>query len=243
MTQSGPETLPDPIVFLPGFMCDARLFWHQILDFSATHAVMVMPLRGPTVEEMAQHVLAQAPTKFALVGHWLGGLVAMEIMRRAPERLSQVALLDVSPLPETPQVSGERELRIARVRAGRLDEVMLEEVPASTLEQGPLLQDVQAMMLEMASALGPEAFNIQSRALMRRPDQQRALRNTKIRAMLICGEYDRICPPRRHEFLAELMPHADFRLILGAGHLAPLEQPEKVTRALREWLAAPLLLK
>ncbi len=79
---------------------------------------------------------------------------------------------------------------------------------------------------------------------MRRPDQQRALRNTKIRAMLICGEYDRICPPRRHEFLAELMPHADFRLILGAGgHLAPLEQPEKVTRALREWLAAPLLLK
>ena len=90
MTQSGPETSPDPIVFLPGFMCDARLFWHQILDFSATHAVMVMPLRGQTVEEMAQHVLAQAPAKFALVGHWLGGLVAMEIMRRAPERLSQV---------------------------------------------------------------------------------------------------------------------------------------------------------
>lgn len=234
---------PDPLVFLPGFMCDARLFWHQILDFSATHTVMVARLRGLSIEEMAGHVLAQAPERFSLVGHWLGGLVAMEILRRAPERVSQVAMIDVSPLPETPQAAGLREPRIVRARTGRLDEAMLEEVPASALYQGDGLQDVQAMMLEMSSAMGAEEFHNQSRALIRRPDQQRALRNTKVRAMLICGEYDTICPPRRHEFLAELMPHAEFRLILGAGHLAPLEQPEKVTRALREWLAAPLLLK
>ncbi len=233
----------DPIIFLPGFMADARLFWHQILDFSTTHAVTVMPMRGTSVEEMASFVLKQAPEKFALVGHWLGGLVAMEILRRAPERVSQVALINVSPLPETPQVSGGRETRIVRARTGRLDEVMLEEVPVGALYQGPMLRDVQAMMLEMAAALGPDAFHDQSRALMRRPDQQRALRNTKVRAILICGEFDSICPPRRHEFLAELMPHAEFRLVLGAGHLTPLEQPEKVTQALRDWLAAPLLLK
>lgn len=224
-------------------MCDARLFWHQILDFSATHSVMVAKLHGATVEDMAAHVLAQAPERFSLIGHWLGGVVAMEILRRAPDRVAEVALIDVSPLPEQPQVAGVREQRIIRARTGRLDEVMLEEVPATALYQGAGLRDVQAMMLDMASNLGVEEFHNQSRALMRRPDQQRALRNTKVRAMLICGEYDSICPPRRHEFLAELMPHAEFRVILGAGHLAPLEQPEKVTAALRDWLAAPLLLK
>jgi pimeloyl-ACP methyl ester carboxylesterase len=97
-------------------------------------------------------------------------------------------------------------------------------------------------MLEMAAALGPDTFIEQSRALMRRPDFQRTLRSTRTRAMLMCGEYDQICPPRRHEFLAELMPHADYRLILGAGHLSPLEQPEKIRQGLRDWLDAPLLL-
>lgn len=233
----------DPLIFLPGFMCDARLFWHQIIDFSADRAVIVAPLSGASIEEMAEGVLATAPARFGLVGHWLGGLVAMEILRRVPERVAGIALLDVSPLPETSTMAGERELRILRARTGRLDEVMLEEVPASALAPGPGREEVQAMALEMAAALGPESFIRQSRALMRRPDQQRALRNTKVRAMLICGEYDTICPPRRHEFLAELMPHAEFRLIMGAGHLAPLEQPVKVSKAIRDWLDAPLLLR
>lgn len=233
----------DPLIFLPGFMCDARLFWHQIIDFSADRAVIVAPLLGASIEEMAEGVLATAPARFGLVGHWLGGLVAMEILRRVPERVAGIALIDVLPLPESSTMAGERELRILRARTGRLDAVMLEEVPASALAPGPGREEVQAMALEMAAALGPESFIRQSRALMRRPDQQRALRNTKVRAMLICGEYDTICPPRRHEFLAELMPHAEFRLIMGAGHLAPLEQPVKVSKALRDWLDAPFLLR
>lgn len=233
----------DPLVFLPGFMCDARLFWHQIIDFSVDRMVLIAPLEGATIEEMAEAVLARAPARFALVGHWLGGLVAMEILRRAPERVAEIALIDVSPLPETPQAAAQREPRIVRARTGRLDEAMLEEVPATALAPGEGRAEVQAMMLEMAQALGSEVFTNQSRALMRRPDQQRALRSTKVRAVLICGEYDTICPPRRHEFLAELMPHAEFKLILGAGHLAPIEQPVKVSKALRDWLDAPLLLR
>lgn len=234
---------PVPMVFLPGFMCDARLFWHQIIDFSTDRAVIVVPLLGHTIEEMAEAVLAQLPPRFSLVGHWLGGLVAMEILRRAPERVAEIALIDVSPLAESPQVAALREPRIVHARTGRLDEAVLEEIPAAALAPGEARAEVQAMLLEMAGALGPEVFTTQSRALMRRPDQQRALRNTRVRAVLICGEYDTICPPRRHEFLAELMPHAEFRLILGAGHLSPLEQPVKVTRALRDWLDAPLLLR
>ncbi|MCL7465017.1 alpha/beta hydrolase [Phaeovulum sp. NW3] len=235
---------PEPLLILPGLMADARLFWHQIVTFSATRPVHVAPLaQGTTIEEMAEAVLADAPPAFALLGHWLGALVAMEILRRAPDRVTRIALADVSPLPESPQVAAAREPRIVRARAGKLTEAMLEEIPPEALAPGPGRIEVQAMMIDMAEALGAETFQRQSRALMRRPDQQRALRNTKVRALLLCGEHDTICPPRRHEFLAELMPHASFRLILGAGHLAPLEQPEKVTQALGEWLDAPLLLK
>ncbi|PYF10658.1 pimeloyl-ACP methyl ester carboxylesterase [Rhodobacter viridis] len=230
----------DPLIFLPGFMCDARLFWHQIIDFSADRTVMAVPLAGATIEEMAEAVIAVAPSRFCLVGHWLGALVAMEVLRRVPERVSGLVMIDVSHLSETPAMAASREPRIIRARTGRLDEVMLEEIPASALAPGEGRAEVQAMLLEMAGTLGPEVFTNQSRALMRRPDQQRALRNTRVRTLLLCGEHDTICPPRRHEFLAELMPQAEFRLILGAGHLAPLEQPIKVSTALRSWLEAPL---
>ncbi len=234
----------EPLLLLPGLMCDARLFWHQIIAFSAERPVQVAPLTsGSSIEEMTEDVLQTAPPVFALAGHWLGGLVAMEILRRAPERVARIALIDVSPLPEPPQVAALRDPRIVRARSGKLAEAMLDEVPPAALAPGPGRTDVQAMMLEMAEALGPEVFFRQSRALMRRPDQQRALRNTRVRGLLLCGEHDTICPPRRHEFLAELMPHASFRLIRNAGHLSPLEQPEAVTAALQDWLNAPYLLK
>jgi len=225
-----------PLIFLPGFMCDARLFWHQILEFSATRTVIAVPLSGATIEDMAEAVIAVAPPRFALVGHWLGGLVAMEVLRRVPERVSEMALIDVSHLPETPKAAAERETRIVRVRSGRLDEVMLEEIPAQSLAPGEGRAEVQAMLLDMAGTLGPEVFTAQSRALMRRPDQQRALRLSRVRALMICGEHDTLCPPRRHEFLAELMPQGSFRQIPGAGHLSPLEAPQEVTAVLRAWL-------
>ncbi|WP_415184529.1 alpha/beta fold hydrolase [Phaeovulum sp.] len=227
----------EPLLLLPGMMCDAHLFWHQIIAFSSTRPVLVAPLtEGSTIEEMADAVLQIAPPVFAVAGHWLGGLVAMEILRRVPDRVARIALLDVSPLSETPQVAAQREARIVRARSGKLIEALLDEVPAQALAPGPGRIDIQAMMLEMAEALGPDVFQRQSRALMRRPDQQRTLRNTRVLGLLACGEHDTLCPPRRHEFLAELMPNADFRLIRDAGHLAPLEQPEAVTAVLQDWL-------
>ena len=235
-------TNSEPLLFLPGFMCDARLFWHQILAFSASHTVIVARLEGHSVEQMAEHVLAAAPPRFALIGHWLGALVAMEILKRAPDRVTQIAMMDVSPLPETPLLAGQREQRIVSVRAGRLDTTLLDEL-AGALAPSETLREVQAMVLEMGEALGVETYANQSRALMRRPDLQRTLHNSKHRALFLCGEHDTLTPPRRHEFLAELMPHGSFKLVSGAGHLAPLEQPERVTRLLQDWLAQPLLLK
>ncbi|GGH55931.1 alpha/beta fold hydrolase [Frigidibacter albus] len=239
-----PATGPEPLLLIPGLMMDARAFWHQIITVSALRPVQVACLGTlPSVEEMARAVLEHAPPRFAVAGHWLGALVAMEILKRAPERVTRIALMDVNPLPENPQVAAAREPRLVGARAGRLAEMMLQEVPASTLAPGPGLDEVQAILLDMADALGVDAYLAQSRALVRRPDHQRTLRTARLPALVLCGEHDTLCPVRRHEFLAELMPHARFELIRNAGHLPMLEQPEAVTAALLGWLSAPLLLR
>lgn len=228
----------DPLVFLPGFMCDMRLFWHQIVHFSPNRPVIILPLTGDTIEEMADAVTAHLPPRFTLVGHWLGGVVAMEILRRLPHRVSEVVLMNVSALAESAQFASQREDRIIRALSNRLDEAMLEEVPAATLGEGEASTNAQAMLLEMAESIGAEAFARQSRALMRRPDLQRALRSARQRVLLLCGEFDTICPPRRHEILAELIPLAECRMIRDAGHLLPLEAPDEVTQIMDKWFAA-----
>jgi pimeloyl-ACP methyl ester carboxylesterase len=117
--------MPDPLVLLPGMMCDARLFAPQMADLSRDHAVMVAPIsQGERVEEIASDLLGLLPAKFALAGLSMGGIVAMELLRRAPERITRLALMDTNPLAETPQSAAAYEPMIIGARAGRLDEVL-----------------------------------------------------------------------------------------------------------------------
>ena len=233
----------EPLVLLPGMMCDARLFGPQIAELSADTAVMVAPItQGERVEEIASHLLDQLPHRFALAGLSMGGIVAMEILRRAPDRVSRIALLDTNPLAETPQVAAAREPQIVAVRAGRMQDVMRDEMKPNYLAPGPHRGDVLDLVMDMAEALGPEVFVRQSRALQRRPDQQTTLRKCRAPALVLCGAHDTLCPVKRHEFMAELIPNATLRVMEHSGHLPTLEQPAETTRALREWLEQPVIL-
>ncbi|MGA9252547.1 MAG: alpha/beta hydrolase, partial [Roseobacter sp.] len=112
--------MPEPLVLLPGMMCDARLFGPQIADLSVDHCVTVAPItQGGRVEDIATLLLGRLPERFALAGLSMGGIVAMEILRRAPGRVSRLALLDTNPLAETPQTAAAREPQIVAARAGR----------------------------------------------------------------------------------------------------------------------------
>lgn len=234
----------DPLVLLPGMMCDARLFAPQINDLSRDHAVMVAPItQGERVEEIASALLPLLPPKFALAGLSMGGIVAMELLRRAPERITRIALMDTNPLAETPQTAAAYEPMIIGARAGRLDEVMRGFMRPDFLAPGPGRIAVLNKVFEMAQDLGPEIMVRQVRALQRRRDQQPTLRRCKVPALVMCGAHDTLTPLKRHAFMAELIPYARLEVIEDAGHLPTLEAPEAVTAVLRAWMKQPFVLQ
>lgn len=236
--------MKEPLVLLPGMMCDARLFGPQIAELSCDTAVMVAPVtQGERIEEIASMLLDILPKRFALAGFSMGGVVAMEILRRAPDRVTRIALLDTHPLAETPVIAANREPMIVKVRSGRFNEVVRDEISPNTLAPGPYRNEVLGLVMEMAQTLGPEIYIRQSCAMQRRKDQQATLRRCKVPALVLCGAHDTLYPVKRHEFMAELIPYAQLRVLDNSGHLPMLEQPDETTAALREWLAQPYVLR
>jgi len=228
-----------PLVLLPGMMCDGRLFAPQIAAFSGTRPVTVAPIsEHDTVAALATDVLAHAPPVFALAGLSMGGIVAMEMLAQAPERIDRIALLDTNPLAEAGAVKARRGPQMEAVRQGRLAEIMRDEMKPNYLAEGPGRAAVLTLCMDMALDLGPEVFLRQSRALMARPDQSETLRAARLPALALCGREDALCPVARHELIAGLIPGAQLEVIENAGHLPTLEQPETTNAALARWLEA-----
>ncbi|WP_323784942.1 alpha/beta fold hydrolase [Thalassovita sp.] len=236
--------MAEPLVFLPGMMCDARLFAPQLAELSREMVVSVAPItQGETIEEIASGLLDALPAKFALAGLSMGGIVAMEILRRAPDRISRIALMDTNALAETPQSSTAYEPFITKARSGQLPQALRDFMKPDFLAAGPGRIAVLNAFFEMAGDFGPDLFVQQIRAVQRRRDQQPTLRKCKCPALVLCGEEDGLTPVKRHRFMAELIPYAELNIIPGAGHLPTLEQPRAVTDALRAWMAQPLVLR
>lgn len=236
--------MTEPVLFLPDMMCDARVFGPQIADLSRDYAVMTAPVtHGERVEEIASGLLDVAPMRFALAGLGMGGMVAMELYRRAPERVTRLALMDTSPLAEPPQLAAQRDPLVIRARSGRLRDVVERDLVPQYLVPGPHHDEIAALVVDMALGLGTEVFARQTRALQRRRDQQSTLRRINVPTVVLCGAEDVICPIKRHSFMAEMIPKAHLCIIEEAGHLPTLEQPADVIRALRDWLSKPLLLR
>ena len=166
----------------------------------------------------------------------MGGIIAMEIVRQAPERVSRLALMDTNPLAEPAVRAVERDAQIDRVRNGGLRSVMRDEMKPNYLADGPNKGCVLDLCMTMAEAVGADVFNIQSRALQRRPDQRDTLRAIDVPTLILCGEDDTLCPLERHEMMRDLIPGARLAVIPGAGHLPVLEQPELTNKEIKLWL-------
>ena len=226
-----------PLVLIPGMMCDARLFNPQIAALSGSVPIVTAPIGGHgTMAALAAELLSYAPPRFALAGLSMGGILAMEMLRQAPERIAGLALMDTNPLAEKDEVKARRAPQIEAVRQGGLRRVMAEEMKPNYLTEGPNRAAILDLCMDMALDLGPDVFINQSIALRDRIDQCETLRAFTGPALVLCGRGDIPCPVARHELMHELMPQSRLEIIGNAGHLPVLEQPEQTTAALNRWL-------
>ncbi|MGB4828692.1 MAG: alpha/beta hydrolase, partial [Paracoccaceae bacterium] len=104
--------MTDPLVILPGFLCDARAFLPQIVHLGGDRQVTVILPQGDTVEQMSLNAIRDLPRRFALLGHGLGGDVAIDILRRLPQAVTRIALISTDPLAEPPAIAAARETRL-----------------------------------------------------------------------------------------------------------------------------------
>lgn len=235
--------MPDPLVLIPGPMMDARIFLPQMLALAPLCPVLLPRLtQMASVEAMAEEVLASAPEAFAVLGHGTGGMVAMELMRRAPDRLRRVVLIATDPLTDGPTVSAAREAAVVQARAGRFEALVEGDPAVADYRSRGDCDDLAAALVDMAQARGPEGFADHVRALQRRPDQQRTLRQSSLPVLVLGGGRDPVHPARRQEFAAGLVRGGKARIVDGAGHLLTLEAPDAVNAAVADFLGAPLLL-
>lgn len=226
-----------PLILIPGMMCDARLFHPQIAAFSGRFSLHLAPVsRHDSVEEIAAEILQNAPPQFALAGLSMGGIVAMEVLRQAPERVERLALLNTNPRAEVDHVKENRQPQLEAVRRGDLNKVLLEQmIPLYTYDRS-LSADVEALAFDMGMGLGADVFLRQSLALMNRPSQMDTLSAYKGKSLVLTGEADVLCPLDRHQQMAELLSNSTLTVIASAGHLTTLEQPEATNAALAKWL-------
>ena len=226
-----------PLIFLPGMMCDSRLFEPQITNFSRDRLVCVAPVSGfDQIENIAAEILKVAPKEFILAGLSFGGIVAMEMVRQAPNRILKVALMDTNHKAELPEISAKRTPQIEGVKQGRLNQIMRDEIKPNYLQTGSKRTSILNLCMAMANDLGGKVFIEQSMALASRKDQTETLKKVKVPTLVLCGRHDRICPIKAHEEIASLVENATLEIIPDAGHLPTLENPEVTNRILQKWL-------
>lgn len=233
--------MAEPLVFLPDILCDARLFGPQLAELSAVHPVAVGHLGvSGRMSDLADAVLSTVPQHFALAGCGLGGVVAMEIAARAPERLTRLALISTSPLQGSPFDAMVYEPMLVAARTGRLTEIVSQLFAVSPEDMdGQLLP----LMQDMADNVGLDAFVNQVRAVQRHRDMQSVLRKIGCPVQVICGADEALIPVKRHQVMCDFLTDGELSVIPGAQHLPTLQNPAAVTQALRHWLSRPLKLK
>lgn len=234
----------ETLLLIPPMLCDARIFAPQIAAISTSHNVQFIVTRnGDSVEDIASGILENAPPRFALAGMGMGGIIAMELFRRAPKRVTRIALIATNPQADTPDVSANREPLIIAARAGRMNDVIAQELYPAQLGPSANRSNVVALVHDMAHGLGASAYVKQARAMQRRRDQQDVLRKIKVPALIMCGEHDTLNTVRRHEFMAEMIPYATLEILSDAAHLPTVERPNRSSELFQTWMAEPFVLR
>jgi pimeloyl-ACP methyl ester carboxylesterase len=226
-----------PLLLLPGLLCDAALYAPQIVALGDIAAPIVGDLtRHDSIADMAAAMLAEMPEYFSLVGLSMGGYVAQEIMRRAPHRVSRLALLDTSSRADTEEQHARRRGLIELVGKGHFKGVTPQLLPSLISRERLADQALVGTVMGMAERVGRDAFLRQQTAIMGRPDSRPDLARIACPTLILCGRDDAVTPLALHEEMAAAISGAELVVVEDCGHLSSIERPDSVNAALRHWL-------
>lgn len=230
------------LVLAPGLMCDATVWQAPLAAFAARLPMQVAEYGElDSLPDMARELLRTAPQRFALAGHSMGGRVALEVLRLAPERVTHLALLDTGcrALPGGVDGRREREVRDGFLRLAREQGVSAMArhwvrgmLHRDRLHDAPLVEEI----VQMFGRKSVDIFAAQIRALLARPDAQELLPAIRVPALVLTGEQDTNSPPAVNQEMAAAMPEATLCVIERCGHMSMQEQPATVVAALEQWL-------
>ena len=231
------------LVLIPGLMCDQRIWAAQCDALSQWGIEFRIVEHGAldSLADMAGRVLALEPGPLAVVGHSMGGRVALEIARLAGARLRGMALLDTGFRPVAPGEAGRREVE-GRMRL--LEQANTEGVRAMAASwvQGMVHPDrlhdraLIDTILDMFERRSVVQFAAQIKALIERPDASAVLPTIRCPTLLLCGEQDQWSNPAQHLEMTQRIPGSHYTCVPHCGHMTPLEQPAALNAALRSWL-------
>jgi pimeloyl-ACP methyl ester carboxylesterase len=226
-----------PILLVPGLAGSPRIYAPVAAALWRLGPVTVANhIRDDTMGAIARRILAEAPPRFALAGHSMGGYIAFEIMRQAPERVAKLALINTQARPDAPEATARRRGLIARAQAGEyhavLDDLFPGFVHPSRREDGAL----RKLVHDMGDDIGADAFVRQQTAIMSRPDSRPTLVLIRCPTLVLTGEEDNTIPNLLSKEMAEGIHGAKLTIIPHCGHLPQPEQPEATANALVEWL-------
>lgn len=226
------------IVLIPGLTCDARFWAHQCAALASIGAVVVPQLQEETsIGSMADVTLAAGDGPIDVVGHSMGGRVAFEVVRRAPDRVRSLAVLDTGAHPADADEHAGRQVRLDIATAHGMSALAADWVPAmlhpDRRDDDDLIEEISAMVV--GHSVGQ--YSGQIGALLERPDARQGLPAISCPTLVACGRADEWSPLSQHEEIAAAIPGARLGVIEGAGHMVAMEQPDATTRLLAEFLS------
>jgi pimeloyl-ACP methyl ester carboxylesterase len=225
-----------PFLLIPGLACTSRLFEPQIPALWQLGPVMVANhTTADSVAALAQAVLDNAPPRFNLIALSMGGYISFEILRRSPERVAKLALLDTASHADLPEQSERRRKLIGLAEQGKLIEINDALWPVLVHEQRQNDRALRAIVDEMMLMTGAAAFVRQQQALITRPDSRPTLATIRSPTLVIVGDGDKLTPPKVNQEIADGIPGARLKTVANCGHLSSLEHPEAVTKLLADW--------
>lgn len=222
-------------VFIPGLLCTADLFAAQIAHFDMRHKIPALAdtTQDDSIADMAERALSLWDGMLVPVGLSMGGYVAMEMARRAPERMAGIALLNTTCRIDSEAQRKQREQAIALAQSDRFKGVtrhLLPRLLSPDAVNNPL---IAGRVLKMAEDIGRQTFSRQQMAILGRQEQKDMLRAFYKPMLILCGTLDVLTPPKLSDEMVSLCPHADYRLLAGVGHLSSMEAESAVIDALQ----------